>query len=253
METTFFYIFTALFGLVAGSFLNALIYRLKTGDSIWRGRSMCPNCHKKLAWRDLIPLVSFFMLRRKCRYCKKNISWQYPLVEFSTAVLFLISLYSNFLNESGIFFIIRDWFFISVLIVIFVYDLKWGYILDRITMPAIIIAFGINILLGVYWLNMITAALIGGGFFFLQFIISKGRWVGGGDIRMGALMGFMLGWPGILVGLIFSYFIGALVSIYLLASKRKKIGSKIALGTFLAVGTIIALLFGNQILVWYLY
>jgi len=253
METIFLYIFTGLLGLVVGSFLNALIYRLKTKESILRGRSLCPNCRKPLAWHDLIPIFSFIMLGGRCRNCKKKISWQYPLVELATGILFIIALRVNLSNDLGTLFLLRDWFIVSVLMVIFVYDLKWGYILDRVTLPAIIVIFGVNILLGEAWSNLFLAAAVGAGFFFLQYFLSRGKWVGGGDIRMGALMGFALGWPGVLVSLVIAYLIGAIVSIYLLASKRKKIGSKIALGTFLAAGTLIALFWQEQIIIWYLY
>ncbi|NIP33078.1 prepilin peptidase [Candidatus Saccharibacteria bacterium] len=247
-----YYILTVLFGLAVGSFLNAYIWRLKKGNSVWRGRSICPECKHNLSWLDLVPVLSYAVLKGRCRYCGKKISLQYPLVELATAILFVMVLYVHFEAGNGLHFILRDWFFIAVLMIIFVYDLKWGYILDRVSLPSIIIAFSVNILIGFSWHNLLLAAAIGSGFFLLQYAISRGKWIGGGDIRMGALMGFILGWPNVVVGLFLSYIVGSSVAVYLLARKKKKMGSTIAMGTFLAVGTVIAMLWGVDILMWYL-
>ena len=252
MCSGFIYTLAVFFGLAIGSFLNACIWRLKNKTSILYGRSICPHCKHELSWIDLIPVISFIFLRRRCRYCGKEISWQYPLVELASGILFgLAAMKYSLLGYSDLYFLLRDWFFIGVLIIIFVYDVRWGYILDRVTLPAAIVAFAANILLGAGWQNLIFAAAIGSGFFLFQYAVSRGKWVGGGDIRLGALMGFMLGWPHIITALFFAYFIGAAVAIYLLASRRKKMGSEIAMGTFLSVGTAIALLWGDKIITWY--
>lgn len=252
MNSGLYYILTVIFGLVLGSFLNAYIWRLKSKRSIWRGRSICTHCKHNLSWLDLIPVFSFLFLRAKCRYCGKKISWQYPLVEIFTALIFSLILYIHLTADNSLWFILRDWFFASVLIIIFVYDHRWGYILDRVSLPAIIIAFCVNMLLGYHWYGLFAAAVIGSGFFLIQYLLSHGKWIGGGDIRMGALMGFMVGWPNVIVALFLSYLIGAGVAILLLFGRKKKMGSTIAMGTFLAIGTLITLLWGDQILVWYL-
>lgn len=246
------YIIAVIFGLAVGSFLNAYIWRLKTDKSVWKGRSVCVHCQHTLKAADLIPVVSFLMLRGRCRYCGKKISWQYPLVEIGAAAIFALILYVDLANGQGLYFLLRDWYFAAVLIIIFVYDFKWNYILDRVTLPAIVITFCLNILLGFYWLNLMLAAVIGASFFMIQYLVSKGRWIGGGDIRMGALMGFMLGWPNILVGLFIAYLAGAAVAIALVVKEKKKMNSTIAMGTFLAIGTLVALLWGNNIMIWYL-
>jgi len=252
MLSGFYYIITVLFGLAVGSFLNAYIWRLKNERTIWRDRSICPKCQHRLAWQDLIPVLSFLLLRGKCRYCKKKISWQYPVVELMTAALFCLILFHHLQNGVDWFLLARDWFFTSVLLVIFVYDLKWGYILDRVSLPAVVIAFSANILLGFSWINLLVAAALGSGFFLIQYWISRGKWIGGGDIRMGALMGVMLGWPNTIVALFLSYVIGSVIAVYLLLLNRKKMQSTIAMGTFLAIGTFITLLWGSRILDWYL-
>lgn len=252
------YLGVFIWGLLVGSFLNVIICRLGTKDSIIWGRSHCPNCENKLSVGELIPVFSYLIQRGKCKHCQKKISIQYLLVEVATAIIFVI-IFWNTQSQIGILSdwkiiltIIRDWIFASFLIVIFVYDLKKQLILDRVTIPAMILALVINLILGMNLLSLVVGALIAFGFFFLQFVVSGGKWIGGGDLRLGALMGLMLGWPATLVALFLSYIIGAVFSIGLIAVKRKKLDSQIAFGTFLSIGTIVALLWGNQIIDWYL-
>ncbi|KKR32595.1 MAG: Prepilin peptidase [Candidatus Falkowbacteria bacterium GW2011_GWF2_39_8] len=150
---------------------------------------------------------------------------------------------------------------ISVMMIIFIYDLRWYLILDIVTLPSIIIVLLLNIIIGhltadasanFYWQQLLISGIIGGGFFLLQFIISNGRWIGGGDIRLGLLMGVALGWPNILVALFLAYICGAVIGIGLILAGRKKWGSEIPFGIFLSVSTLVTLFFGNQILTWYL-
>ncbi|MDA3840721.1 MAG: prepilin peptidase [Patescibacteria group bacterium] len=258
-----FYILTL--GLIIGSFLNALLYRLHEGETIM-GRSYCPKCKKQIAWYDNIPVFSFIFLRGKCRKCHEKISWQYPAVEFITGILFLYAFWNIFefriLNFDIAYFLstfnfhlltlARDLFFISIMIIIFIYDLKWYLILDRVTLPAIAIIFGINLFLGLSWTNLLIGAFIGGGFFLAQFIVSRGRWIGGGDIRLGLLMGVMFSWPMILLAILLAYLIGSVISIFLVVFGMKKWGSEVPLGIFLTTASIITLFWGNQILSWYI-
>ncbi|MFH0819995.1 MAG: prepilin peptidase [bacterium] len=243
-------IFIFLFGLIIGSFLNCLIWRTYQGKSFIKGRSICPKCRHQLAWQDNIPILSFIMLSGKCRWCGKPISWQYPLVELATAILFVLAYFVE-LRVAGcglrVLAIARDWFFIAVLIIIFVQDLRWQVILDRITLPAMAAALLFNLILGFSLGNLLISAIIGGSFFAIQYLVSRGRWIGGGDIRMGALMGLMLGWS-VLLAIMFGYWLGAIAGIYLILSGQKKFSSKIPLGTFLAIGTIAALFWGEAIL-----
>ncbi len=248
-------------GLCVGSFLNVAIFRVHEERSVVKGRSKCKTCEEPISARDLIPVLSFFILRGRCRKCKSVISWQYPLVEFTTGVLFLLFfLKFNFgwfsspfvFSIEGMYTLVRDWIFIAFLIVIFVYDLRHMYILDRFTIPAMIIAIIFNLWIGVIpVMSIMTGAVILGGFFYLQFIISNGAWVGGGDIRMGALMGLMLGLNQGLVALFIAYLLGAIIGVILLLSKRVNRKTPIAFGTFMAVGTAVILFFGNAPLQWY--
>jgi len=244
-----------IFGLMIGSFLNCFILRLHNGKSML-GRSVCPKCKKQINWYDNIPILSFVILRGKCRFCKKKISWQYPVVELITGLLFTMAFLINF--QFSIFnfqFLLIDflrlfksWFLISVMIIIFIYDLRWYLILDKIIIPSSIIIFILNLFLGFSWINLLISAIIGSSFFLIQFLISKGRWIGGGDIRMGALMGFALGWPYVILAIFLAYFIGSIVGIGLIVFKNKSWGSQVPLGVFLSVSTVIVMFFGDLIL-----
>lgn len=267
-------------GLVVGSFLNAWLWRTHEGMSVLRGRSCCPACRKPLAVRDLIPLISFMLLRGRCRMCSASISWQYPIVEVVTAVSFL-SAYHVFLQAvpSGLvvsflasnrfspdhLLFIRNLCFLSILLFIAIYDLKWYLILDHIAVPALAISFFINgflfssepcaslpsCLVSISWLNLVTAAGIGGGFFLIQYLVSQGRWIGGGDIRLGALMGVMLGFPGVLFALFLAYMIGSCAAVFLLASRKKERQSEIPFAPFLTLATAIVLLYQPLLSSWW--
>jgi len=249
----FILIFTFFFGLIIGSFLNCLIWRLHKHEGIW-GRSYCPKCRKQIAWYDNIPILSFIILEGKCRHCRKKISWQYPMVELAVGILFVIAFMRHpmSLETSDVLIIFHDMFIISVMVIIFIYDFRWYLILDIITLPACAIILIFNLFLGISLWNLVFSGIIGSSFFLLQFIISRGKWIGGGDIRLGLLMGLTLGWPNILVAIFLAYFMGSFVGIGLLLSGKKKWGSQIPLGIFLSTATIITLFWGGQILNWYL-
>lgn len=248
-------IFVFLFGLIIGSFLNCLIWRLHQHEGMLN-RSYCPKCKKQIAWYDNIPVLSFMMLRGKCRHCGKAILWQYPAVELVTGLLFVLAFYLNYelriTNYELIIKLLRDFFLISVMIVVFIYDLRWYMILDIVTLPACFVMLIFNLILGFNLWNLLISGIIGGSFFLIQFVISKGKWIGGGDIRLGLLIGLSLGWPGVLVAIIISYFIGSIIGVGLILAGKKKWGSEVPLGVFLALGAIITLFWQEQILNWYL-
>ncbi len=255
VEFPYMVLIIAIFGLIIGSLLNAIIYRLKSGDKIVFSRSKCVHCHKKLSAWDLIPIFSFIFLKGKCRYCHKAISWQYPLVELATAVIFVLGyfkyLYPNHpiaQSPNYLTFLVFSCF----LIIIFVYDLKHNLILDKVSLPALIIAFIANFLFGFTIWNLALAGIIVAGFFLFQFVISNGKWIGGGDIRLGLVMGAMLGWPNVLAALLLAYIIGAAVGLILIGFKKKQLNSHLPFGTFLTLATLIILLFGEEIVEWYL-
>ena len=249
--------FTSIFvlGLIIGSFLNVVILRLKAGEQFVKGCSKCPYCQHCLGFWDLIPLLSFIFLKAKCRYCQARISWQYPLVELSTAVLFVIG-YHHYLNLTLNPVLLWPQYlvylvFTCFLIIIFVYDFKYYLILDKVSLTAFILAILFNILLGKPWQNLLLAALAIGGFFLFQFFISKGAWIGGGDIRLGLVMGAMLGWPQVLAALFLAYILGALEGLVLLMAKIKSWKSQLPFGTFLAPATLVVYLWGDGLISWY--
>jgi len=235
-----------IFGLVVGSFLNCLIYRLEVGEGFLKGRSFCPYCRHILSWQDLIPLLSFLILRGKCRYCQKSISWQYPLVEIATGLLFL----SIFNFQFSIFNLIIACF----LIIIFVYDLKHYIIPDKIIYPAIVIVLIYNFLRSdLLGRSDLLLSAFGAATFFLAIVlVSRGKWMGVGDIKLAFLMGLVLGFPNILVALFLAFSIGAIIGLGLIVSGKKTLKSEVPFGPFLVTGTFIALFFGGQIIHWYL-
>lgn len=241
-----------IFGLIIGSFLNCLVWRIHTGESMMN-RSHCVNCKAKIAWYDNIPLLSYLVLFGKCRHCHQKISIQYPAVELSTGLLFIFAFYFSYINNYSYLFLVKYLFVISVSVIIFIYDLRWYLVLDRVLLPAILIVFGLNLFLGFSALSMLISSLIGGGFFLVQFLISRGRWVGGGDIRIGALMGVVLvSWQYILVSLFIAYTTGAIIGVSLILAKRTKFGVEIPFGVFLSPSLVICMFFAEKILNWYL-
>jgi len=254
------YFFIFLFGLVVGSFLNCLIYRLALPSFSFknlgglRGRSYCPYCKHTLAWQDLIPIFSFLILRGKCRYCQNPISWQYPLVELATGILFVLVINYTFLGFLfSIFYFLISFF----LIIIFVYDLKYYIIPDKIIYPAIIIAFFYNIYQLTIGNQQLTISnflsALGAALFFLAIVlISGGKWMGLGDFKLAFFMGLFLGWPKILVALFLAFLIGAIIGLGLVLSGKKRLQSEVPFGPFLITGTFISLFWGQNIINWYL-
>ena len=240
-------LFVFLLGTIVGSFLNCIIYRLEIGKSFLGGHSFCPDCKHELVWYDLIPILSFLMLKGKCRYCQKPISIQYPLVELVTALLFVLIFNSqNLLNTSYLLLIA------SFLIIIFVYDFKHYIIPDKVIFPAIATAFIYNLLNTKYLiLNAFPAALGASGFFLAIYLASKGEWLGFGDVKLSFLMGFILGFPNILVALFFAFFTGAIIGLILIAQSKKTLKSMVPFGPFLVFGTFLAMFYGELIINWY--
>ncbi len=244
-----------LFGLAMGSFLNALIYRLHEKKSLF-SRSTCSKCGAKIAWFDNIPLLSFVLLRGRCRKCQIKISWQYPIVELTTGLLFLfvfLNLNSKFYILDSKFYILllRDWLIIFAGLFIFIYDLKYLAVEDRVVLPLAGLIFIFNLGLGQAFTKMILAVIISIGFFALQYFLTRGRGLGLGDLRIGFFMAATLSWPNILLGLFLAYLIGALVALSLLLGGKKKLKDQLPLGPFLVVGTFLTLFWAEQIISWH--
>ena len=214
-------------------------------------RSCCPECGAVLKWHNLIPIISFLIQRGKCQYCAKKISWQYPMVELSTGLIFLQIFNFKFLifNEFSISQFINLIYYlliVSFLIIIFVYDLKHYIIPDKIVYPAIIVSL-ISIFLNYELLNPLFSASGAGLFFFLVILLTKGKGMGMGDVKLAFLMGLILGWPNILIALLLSFFSGAIVGVSLILFRKKKMKSQIPFGPFLSGATILVIIFGSNL------
>lgn len=242
-----FFITSFVIGACVGSFLNCIIYRLETNKSFLTGRSFCPACGHILSFKDLIPILSFLILKEKCRYCQRKISFQYPLVELITG--FLFSLFFIFKNYSivDLFFY---WTISAFLILIFVFDLKHYLVPEKAVLIAILLTF-IYKLFSFQFFNLILGVLPTLFFLFLV-LVSKETWMGWGDVEIVFLMGLILGWPQILVALFFSFFLGALVGLILIFLKKKSFKSQIPFGPFLVTGTFFSIFFGQIFLDFYL-
>jgi prepilin signal peptidase PulO-like enzyme (type II secretory pathway) len=237
-----------LFGLVIGSFLNVVINRLRAGQSL-NGRSCCPKCKHILGVLDLVPVCSFMYLGGKCRYCGAKISWQYPAVELVTALsFFLVVINSSMDTLAAMLFKLV---FVSILIVVAVYDLKHYLILDKVVLPAAVLGLVYAIYQGEFVSGVIGVAIVS-GFFLFQYLVSQGRWIGLGDVKLGLFLGWILGWAGSIVMLMLGYWVGAMVAIYLIASGKKQMASRVPFGLFLAGSAIITLIYGQEIADWYL-
>jgi leader peptidase (prepilin peptidase)/N-methyltransferase len=250
------YIIVFVFGTVVGSFLNVCIYRLPRGYSIVRPSSRCPTCQSPIKAYDNIPLISYILLRGRCRYCGARISLRYPLVEFLNGFLYAVVFWRYGLSPAGFFFML----YMSALIVITFVDLDFQIIPDIITIPGSIIGLIVGIFVlpdsfnrssALGAMQSILGLLLGFGLYLLIAVLSKGG-MGGGDIKMMAMVGAVTGWKGVLLTTFLGSLVGSIVGIGLMVIKKKGRKTKIPFGPFLALGCIVTILFGEEILNFYL-
>jgi len=257
MNSTILYIFVFLLGSIVGSFMNVCIYRMPRKLSIVLPSSRCPSCNTPIKPWDNIPIVSYFFLGGRCRVCKSKISLIYPLVEFLNAALYVFILWRfGFAWHTPLYFI-----FCSTLVVISFIDLEFQIIPDKITLPGI----PIGIIIGSFLLPdpfmrytilglkaSLLGFVIGGGVYYALALVSRGG-MGGGDIKMMAMVGALMGWKAVLLISFIGSFIGGLVGIFLMIFKGKGRKTKIPFGPFLALGSLITLFYGEEILYWFLH
>ncbi|PIR54893.1 hypothetical protein COU74_04100 [Candidatus Peregrinibacteria bacterium CG10_big_fil_rev_8_21_14_0_10_36_19] len=260
-----------LLGASIGSFLSVVIYRVKHKiPGIFFGRSICIDTKKSLKPWHLIPILSYIFLRGKSPYSGKKISIHYLLLEISMGLLFVAAFLKwNFLTQTptitdpSIILYSINWniletftyqtILLSFLMAIFFYDLFYKIIPDRFSLPTLAIALAAGLINGTpEILDMALGGILIFSFFALQFFLSKGKWIGGGDLRLGAVMGIILGAKLGLIALMLSYITGSVISIALLAGKKATRKTQIPFGPFLVTGTIVTMFFGNEILNWYL-
>jgi len=223
-------------GVCFGSFVNCVVYRLNHNLSPLRGRSICPKCKHQLAWSDNIPLLSFALLKGKCRYCHSPISWQYPIVELTAGTLALLIFNLQF----PIYKLIFNLLIMYCLLAIFVSDLRYMTIPDKVVYPAIFL----SLLYSLFFIRdsvFLISGLGTAGFFYFLVLVTKGRGMGLGDVKLAGLMGLILGWPKIAVALFLAFLTGAVVGVILILLGKKRFGEHIPFGPFLAGSTLITL------------
>ncbi len=242
-----------IYGLLIGSFINVLVYRIPRKESIAFPSSHCPRCNTKLKWYDNIPLLSYIFLKSKCRYCNDKISIQYPLVEIFNGIIYLI-LFSHFgVSIDFVFYALMS----SVLIAIAFIDIREMIIPDSLVISILVLSIvqkGLN-----YYLYNIVPDILGslgglvlaGGLFFLIVVISQGG-MGGGDVTLIGALGFVHGIRLILLNILLSFVSGAIISVFLLVTKIKTKKDPIPFGPFIIFASFIVLLYGNNIIDWYL-
>ena len=240
-------------GSVVGSFLNVCIFRIPAGESVVAPRSHCPSCGSSIKWFQNIPLLSYLLLCGKCAQCKASISIRYPMVEIMTGGLFMIVLHSFGLQWATLVY----WLLVSTLVVITFIDLDHQIIPDVISLPGIVIGFLCSFAIPwVSWSDSLLGILLGGGSLWLVAVLyeflTKKEGMGGGDIKLLAMLGAFLGWKAILPIIFISSLIGSLVGVPLMLLKKADSKLAIPFGPFLALGAVIYLFWGPKLIAWYL-
>lgn len=257
-----FYFF--IIGAAFGSFLSCLAWRLYSEKNVWP-ESRCDSCGRSLRWYENIPVLSFALLGGKCSSCHKKISWQYFAAEIFSGILFSAMFFMFFKNQQyflNIFPSSSEWLHLSfkifsliVLLFVMIYDGRYYLVSLPVVIVSCAILYILNLFLGIQWFLPLIAGAAGGAFFLIQYLITKGKGIGEGDIYLGVLLGFIF--PEILkltllLSVTLSYFIGALCGIFLIIIGKKKLSSVLPLGLFLSIGGMITVFFGSDIIAWYL-
>ncbi len=236
-------VFILALGAILGSFANVLIIRMKDGDSI-RGRSRCMSCKRELRAKELIPIMSWFMLRGKCNSCNKEIHWQYPVVETAMAILALVAFLRHIealsLSSSALLVIGFEIALAFVLVVITAFDLRWKLVPMEFLISSTILLAAWRLLLGAYWLELVLGAVVISVLLGLLVIVSRGTMMGEGDPFVGLLLGTVLGFPLSLLGLLIAFVIGGSVAAALLIEGTVTRKTEVPFAPFLAAGMLIA-------------
>lgn len=238
-----------LIGIIIGSFLNVCIYRIPRNESIAFPSSHCTACGKALKKKDLVPILSYLWLRGRCRSCGEKFSLQYPIVELLNGILYVL-LY----REYGLSFLFIAYALLtSALLVISFIDFYHQIIPDELIVVGIVAAVFFHVVFSypISFLNGTIGFLVGGGIFLTIALVTKGA-MGGGDIKLMAMLGLWLGWKNILLVTVLSFFIGAFVSIVLMVLKLKGRKDMIPFGPFIAIAAMLVLLYKEEILNWYI-
>lgn len=240
------FIIIFLYGIVIGSFLNVLIYRIPLQENIVTERSHCMNCGRQIQWYDLIPLFSYLFLRGRCRYCKEKISVQYPLIEGMNGCGYVLIFLLNGFTMISIF----DCLLFSILVVISVIDWR------NYEIPMCLnVAIGILAIIKIFVMRdnpigYLIGFCVVSGFLLVLFLLTGGKGIGGGDIKMMAAAGLFLGWKQIILAFVLGCILGAVIHLVLMKLCNK--GKVLAFGPYLSAGMVVVMIFGERILNWYL-
>lgn len=253
--------FSFLLGLVVGSFCNVCIYRIPEGESIVIPGSRCPNCRTAIKAYDNIPVLSFLVLKGQCRSCGHRISWQYPVVELVTGSLFVLTIFRFGLTwHTGVL-----WAFVGALVIVTFIDLEHQIVPDVITLPGIAIGLAWSVLTALLSigghrpvvsffpptpLDALLGTVVGGGILYLVAVLSRGG-MGGGDIKLTAMIGAFLGWREVLLTIFLGTLMGSVIALLLLASGKKGRKDPMPFGPFLALGAVLALFWGAELIAAY--
>jgi leader peptidase (prepilin peptidase)/N-methyltransferase len=246
-------LFVFIFGLLWGSFANVVIYRLPKGESVVRPRSRCPKCQKPITWYENIPLFSWAFLRARCRNCKNPISWRYPLVELITGLLFALIFLKYGYSWLTVEYVIFAW---SLVVVSFI-DLELMILPDVFTLSGIVLGLiGAALNPQREFMSSVYGVLIGGGFLwliaYLYLVVRKQEGMGGGDIKLLAWIGAVLGWTAIPFVVLASSLLGLVVGLNLALRNKAGLKSVIPFGPYLALAALWFLLGGDRIGLWYI-
>lgn len=238
---------TIIYGILIGSFLNVCIYRIPEKQSVVVVRSHCMSCGKQIKWYDLVPLVSFLILRGRCRYCKAKLSWQYPAVEALNGILYGIIVLVNGFNITSILYCLAT----SALLALSIIDWRTYEIPPSFNIFIGILGI-IRLILDLpHWYNYVIGFVSVSGFLLLIFLVTKGRGIGFGDVKLMAAAGLLLGWKLIILSLGLGCVLGSIIHITLMYVKDKD--RVLAFGPYLSLGIFISMLYGEQIIEWYLH
>lgn len=246
LPTILLYIIIFLYGIVIGSFLNVCIFRIPKQENIVKIRSHCMNCGYQLKWYDLVPVFSYLCLGGKCRSCKQKISVQYPLIELLNGVLYCTVFAVYGISVEALLYALLA----SALITLSVIDLRTYEI--PIGINIFILTLGLIRIVTDYadWLDYAVGFFLVSGFLYIVHWVTKGRGIGGGDIKLMAVSGLLLGWKQILLAFVLGCIIGSVI--HMIRMKMSGQGHMLAFGPYLSVGIMIAALAGDQMIAWYL-
>ena len=251
-------------GACIGSFLNVVIYRNTMGESWVSGRSHCESCKKRIGWYDNIPLISYLVLRGKCRSCKTRLSLSHPVVEGLMGLLFVWwylvgSLFFQLTQQPFVFLQPLFWLVVGILLLfILIIDYRYLIISDTavVVLTFLVIVYRISLVLaGIMRYQDLLTAIMGMAasvlFFWLLWFFTKGRGLGFGDVKLAVPLSLLVGWPDMLVWLFSSFCLGAVVGVTLIFFGKAKLGKPIPFGPFLIIGSVLSLIWGNQLISWY--